>query len=172
MSYDDMSHGGWVEAQLEAIRRRVTKLTKRDQLAKANRKGWHGAPERLNGFQHRAFDILGVVGGGIYNAPIVWDSVHWDDTFLCLSWGRSLATRDFQNLTDLVLLAHDAAIRVDISAGMRNLQIGMHQRMRPPEGRSNKGHPTIEDALASHRLRFPIDHPIHLETALQVETKA
>ena len=169
MGYDNMDHGGWVQNNIDAVRRMKAKLTKRDQIAQANRKGWHGAPEKLNAFHHRAFGILGVVGNGIYNAPIVWDSVHWMPESLVLDWGQSLATRDFRGLTDLVLLAHDAAIRIDLGPNMRNMRIIMHQRIRPPAGGSVcMGHPTLEEAVASHRARFPVGHPLHLESALQV----
>lgn len=88
---------------------------------------------------------------------------------LVLDWGQSLATRDFRGLTDLVLLAHDAAIRIDLGPNMRNMRIIMHQRIRPPAGGSVcMGHPTLEEAVASHRARFPVGHPLHLESALQV----
>ena len=88
---------------------------------------------------------------------------------LVLDWGQSLATRDFRGLTDLVLLAHHAAIRIDLGPNMRNMRIIMHQRIRPPENGSNcMGHPTLLDVVKDHWERFPIGHPIHLESALQV----
>lgn len=162
MGYDRMDHAGWVQMQIDAIRRR--KPTPRDQKAAAARRGWHGAPAVLNDFHRRAFLILGVVGGGIYNAPLEWDSVEWRDDSLCLNWRDELATRDFRGLTDLVFLAHDAGIRISVSPNMRNLRLILHRRERPPEGGSVcRGHPTLDAAVSDHRKRFPDDHPIHLE---------
>lgn len=162
MGYDTMDHADWVQDNLNAIRRR--KPSPRDAKAAAAGRGWYGAPEALNDFHRRAFTILGVVGGGIYNAPIEWDSVEWRDDSLCLNWRNELATRDFRGLTDLVFLAHDAGIRISISPNMRNLRLILHSRARPPEGGSVcKGHPTLTTAVSDHRKRFPVDHPIHLE---------
>jgi hypothetical protein len=162
MSYDRMNHGDWVQDNLNAIRRR--KPSSRDRKAADAGRGWYGAPETLNAFHRRAFLILGVVGGGIYNAPIEWDSVEWRDDSLCLNWRNELATRDFRGLTDLVFLAHDAGIRISISPNMRNLRLILHCRARPPEGGSVcKGHPTLIAAVSDHRKRFPVDHAIHLE---------
>lgn len=162
MGYDRMNHGEWVQDNLTAIRRR--KPSPREAKAAAARRGWYGAPETLNAFHHRAFAILGVVGGGIYNAPIEWDSVEWSPKSLVLNWRGELATRDFRGLTDLVFLAHDAAIRISISPNMRNLRLILHCRERPPEGGSVcKGHPTLDDAVNAHWARFPFDHPVHLE---------
>lgn len=39
MGYDNMDHGGWVQNNIDAVRRQKAKLTKRDQIAQANRKG-------------------------------------------------------------------------------------------------------------------------------------
>lgn len=162
MGYDTMDHADWVQDNLNAIRRR--KPSPRDAKAAAAGRGWYGAPEALNDFHRRAFTILGVVGGGIYNAPIEWDSVEWRDGSLCLNWRHELSTHDFRGLTDLVFLAHDAGIRISISPNMRNLRLILHSRARPPEGGSVcKGHPTLEAAVAAHQARFRADHPVHLE---------
>lgn len=162
MGYDTMDHADWVQDNLNAIRRR--KPSPRDAKAADAGRGWYGAPEALNDFHCRAFTILGIVGGGIYNAPIEWDSMEWRAESLCMNWRNELATRDFRGLTDLVFLAHDAGIRISISPNMRNLRLILHSRARPPEGGSVcKGHPTLESGVASHRARFPLDHPVHLE---------
>jgi hypothetical protein len=163
MSYDRMNHGAWVQRQIDATRQRPPNPTQR--RAASRNLGWHGAPEVLTAFHHRAFAILGVVGGGIYNAPISWDSVEWGPGFLCVPWRNELSTRDFKSLTDLVFLAHDAGIRVSITPNMRALLLIFHQRQRPTEGSSVKGHPTLDAAVEAHRARFPADHPVHLENA-------
>lgn len=162
MGYDRMDHAGWVQENIGYAKR--WKPTPAEAKAAKSGRGWHGAPDVLNPFQRRVFNMLGVVGGGIYNAPIHWGSVEWRSNFLVVNWPYELATRDFRGLTDLVFLAHDAGIRVAISPNMRSLQLIFHSRERPPEGGSAcKGHSTLEDAVSDHRKRFPADHPIHLE---------
>ena len=164
MGYDTMDHAGWVQEFIGYAKRR--KPTPAQVGGAREGRGWHSAPDVLNQFQRRVFTILGIVGGGINNAPIHWDSVEWRSNFLVVKWPRELATRDFRGLTDLVFLAHDAGIRVAISPNMRNLELIFHSRERPPEGGSNcMGHPTLESAFAAHRARFPLDHPVHLENA-------
>jgi hypothetical protein len=166
-----MDHGAWVQSQIDATRRRPPNPSQR--RAAARKTGWHGAPEKLTAFHHRTFAILGVIGGGIYNAPISWDSVEWGPGFLCVPWRNELATRDFRSLTDLVFLAHDAGIRVAITPNMRSLLLIFHQRQRPlANATSVNGHPTLAEAVEAHRARFPADHPVHLESALRVVAAA
>jgi hypothetical protein len=62
----------------------------------------------------------------------------------------SLATFDADDLTRLVLLAHDRCIRVEVGQGGPNrLRIAIHKRER--EGRMYGRHPTIEQAISSFR---------------------
>ena len=66
--------------------------------------------------------------------------------------GESFATTDFDDLTRLVVGAHDAAIRVSIECrGMKTMQLLFHPRTR--EGSRSHSHPTIEAALAG-MVRF------------------
>lgn len=75
-------------------------------------------------------------------------------------WGRGwiisahpsrFATFDFNDLTRLVLLAHDRCIRVEInSGGPGRIRIAVHQR-DTREGSMMERHPTIEEALAYWR---------------------
>ena len=64
-----------------------------------------------------------------------------------------LASYDFNQLTRLVFLAHDLAIRVEIKPAMRYLRIVLHPRDR--EGSIMTAHPTIETVLAEHRRLQP-----------------
>lgn len=67
---------------------------------------------------------------------------------------ESLCTFDGDSLTRLVLLAHDHAIRVDLSSeAMKSITLMMHPR--PREGGIMQRHPTIEEALATHRRFHP-----------------
>ena len=65
----------------------------------------------------------------------------------------SLATYDFNQLTWLVLMAHEKCIRVEINP-IRNgiLQIKLHQRER--EGTITTAHPTIEAAIINFRKTY------------------
>lgn len=161
MSYDFMDHAGWVE-QAIAMRQKH-KPTAIEARNAAEGKGWHAAPKRLNEFHHRALTILGIIGGGIYNAPILWGGVYWAHPYILVApWRGHLATFDFQGLTDAVLLAHDARIRLEIRARGQSLELLLHNRgERDDSERLGNGHPSLEQATAAHRARFPFDHPIH-----------
>lgn len=68
---------------------------------------------------------------------------------------NDLATYDFSELTQLVILAHDRCIRVSIAtAGMR-LQIRAWPRVR--DGNMFDRHPTMEQAIAKFR---PVTEPV------------
>lgn len=162
MSYDTMDHAGWVERNIAAVR--CGRMSAIDRRRRAQGRGWWAAPEKLNPFQCRVMTILGIVGGGIYNAPIEWESVHWASWFVFVNWSSSLSTVDYRGLTDAVLLAHDAGIRLEIAPAMRWLRLGFHDRERQtPEMGISQGHPSLETAIERHRKRFPTGHHIHLE---------
>ena len=171
MSYATMDHAGWVQSNLPHHKKAVrNQKPSCDSFGYA--KGWHGAPDKLSNFHARVFDILGMTFGGIYNAPIEWESVRWSHPrMLVLNWRNSMSTWDFSELTTAVLLAHDAAIRLSISPKMRWLEIMMHEREPHVEGmRLSLGHPTLEQAVARHRARFPSHHHVHYRpTQEQVE---
>ena len=67
----------------------------------------------------------------------------------CVLTHQDLSTYDFDVLTRLVFLAHDRAVRVEVSAAMRYVRIAIWQRRR--EGDIGHRHPTIEQALESWR---------------------
>ncbi len=157
-----MDHADWVRRNIEAVKR--GKMNAADKRRLADRRGWFAAPDVLNDFHGRAFTILGVIGSGIYNAPIEWDSVYWGSKSLHLNWRGDMSTVDFDQLSTAVFLAHDAAIRFTIAPKMRWLEIGMWQRERHHEGMGfNRGHRTLTEAVARHRTRFPDQHHIHLK---------
>lgn len=83
----------------------------------------------------------------------VW--VPWRD-------GR-MATFDTQQLTMLVMLAHEARIRVEIHARSRgHLMLSFFQRTH--EGCTAIRHPSIEEAVAAFRKYLPEDHRIRYRT--------
>jgi hypothetical protein len=171
MSYFHYDHADWVESNIAASKR--MKPTKRQlRNAKEERKGWYAAPDQLNDFQRRAFWILGIVGNGIYNAPISWDTVVWSPKFIISSWHGTLATWDFQGLSKLVFLCHEARIRGDIAPnGPLYLQIALHERVAT--GDMATRHPNIDEAVAAFRDELGTNHPImYCEASPTPETEA
>lgn len=156
MSYINMDHAGWVQRQIDAVKRHPPTAAERRALAE--RRGWHAAPETLNAFHRRAFDILGIVGGGIYNCPINWHSLVWHPKFIAVKWRNGLATFDFAGLTRFVFLCHEARIRGDIHPSMRALEI--HLSEREAEGDIGQRHPNLDEAVAAFREELGVDHSI------------
>lgn len=69
--------------------------------------------------------------------------------------GSNLSSYDFNDLTRLVFLAHDLAIRVHLSPrNFSYLELMLHARSRPGESMSTR-HPTIEEALTTFRAVYP-----------------
>lgn len=153
MSYNTMDHAAWVESNNAA-----------ENEIYAARRSYKIRPEKLSPFQARVMDICGMVGGGIYNAPIAWDRVDWGHDgpwqMVRVPWrdGR-MATFDFYPLTNLVLLCHEARIRCEISATSRgNFMLAFSQRSHV--GGMAKRHPSIDEAVAAFRQYLPDDHRI------------
>jgi hypothetical protein len=65
---------------------------------------------------------------------------------------EDLSSFDWDILTRLVLMAHDRAVRVEVSPAMRYLRISIWQRVRDES--TMTGHPTIETAIAGHRATY------------------
>ena len=152
MSYEQMDHADWMERQHEAIR----------HLAKTSKVYARKAadlPQKLSEFQARVVDIMGIVGRGIYNAPVTsWD---WNYGWGAVSvlWKRELSTFDFDSLTTLVLLCHEARMRLCVeSAGPRMMRLTFWQR--EATGSWAKRHPNIDEAVAAFRKRMPADHRV------------
>lgn len=75
--------------------------------------------------------ILGVVGGGIYNAPINIDRVNWYDSSwgVHVYWRGTLANWDSPALALLLIECHHRMIRVEIEPGnMQGLRLVFHKR--------------------------------------------
>lgn len=157
MAYTNMDHAGWLQGTISAAKK--SKPTAKERRALADHKGWHAAPDVLNPFQRRAADLLGIVGNGIYSAPIAWSGVIWAPNFIIVPWWKGLGTFDFMELTRFVFLCHDARIRGYISThSPRHLEIALHERVH--EGPMSLRHPNLDEAVAAWRAEVPLDHPI------------
>jgi hypothetical protein len=72
----------------------------------------------------------------------------------CSMFSGMLSTFDFDKLTRLVLLAHDRCIRAEIiSSGPNRVGVALHKR-HTREGTISQRHPTISQAIETHRKYF------------------
>ena len=110
----------------------------------------------LSEFGERVADLLGDVYLGIYHIPEAQlAKVEWDNT-RCLSLliSREFATYDGDDLTKLVILAHDRSIRVAIRAKTpRFVELLFHPREHGAK-EFFKRHPTLEEAIKHCREHF------------------
>lgn len=93
-------------------------------------------------------DILGQVYQGIYHLDKQALKVDWsnEDWIEIVIWG-CLCTWDFSHLTNLVIMCHETAIRLELIAAAPNyLRLVFYRRKRQAEATS-KRHPTIEEAV-------------------------
>lgn len=104
----------------------------------------------------RVADLLGDVFLGIYHLPynalrrVNWNNKDWIEFVL----DRELATHDFNELTRLVVLAHDRLIRVSIAGcGPKYMRLMFHPRTGR-NGPTYEIHPTIETAIAGIREHY------------------
>lgn len=66
---------------------------------------------------------------------------------------KALSTTDFNDLTRIVILAHDMCIRAELSNNGRwGMRLALHKRNR--EGLINTSHPTLESQISSSRDYF------------------
>jgi hypothetical protein len=158
MSYITMDHAAWMESNLRAINRCAEKGLRK-------RKSRTPVIETLNPFQRRVVQIVGIVGNGIYNAPIcasekiTWT---WGHTGVSLTWKREMATWDFNTLTTLVFLCHEARIRLSIEAvAPRIMRLSFWQR--EAEGGMATRHPNLAEAVESFQKCLPPEHNIRYE---------
>lgn len=117
----------------------------------------HICPE-ISEFGSQVANILGYVYKGIYHIPQEsLKKAHWQGNgYVEITINESLATYDYDRLTQLVVLCHDGAVRMEISAvRAARLRLIFHKRQR--EGRLFDRHPTIEDAVKAIREAFDKD---------------
>lgn len=149
-TYQFMDHAAWMESNNRAANEN-----------NAKRKGWRVQPEAMNEFQRKVCDILGMVGGGIYNAPIAHEKIDWNYGWggVSVIWKHGMATFDYNELTSLVFLCHEARIRCSLeSAGPKMIRLTFWQRTEA--GSMAQRHPNIDEAVAAFRAYLPAEHRI------------
>lgn len=87
---------------------------------------------------------------GMHHVP---RGVRAKDRWIQVMHHGDLATADGDLLTRLVVAAHDAAVRVEVSPGMRYVRIMLHPRKRTDANATN--HPCIDTAVERMRLGGP-----------------
>ena len=108
----------------------------------------------MNAAQKKCLRLIADAFGGLHHLPSDKPKPQ-SDTGIKVTCVEDLATFDYDRLTRLVVFAHDRAIRVCIiSTGRPRLGIVAHYRGRR-EGDSYYRHPTLEDAAARIRERYP-----------------
>lgn len=147
-SYANFDHAAWMQQEIDRIKQNKPKLGKT-------------LPDKLSDFQRRVCNILGIVGNGIYNAPINPERIIWNyGGGVSLNWHQELDSWDFNRLTVLVFLCHEARIRVQIeSTGPRATRLSFWQRKA--HGNSNITHPNLDEAVAMFREWFKPTHSIN-----------
>jgi hypothetical protein len=101
----------------------------------------------------QAEEFFGEVFGGKHHIP--GDVKEFGRGWKVNAYGGWLSTFDFNNLTRLVMLAHDRCVRVEImQGGPGRVGIGIWQR-RTRTGDMTERHPTMEQALADWRKHYP-----------------
>lgn len=153
MSYFNYDHGDWMQRAIDAVRRRAKTPAQKKRIARV--------PEKLNEFQLKVCDIVGIAAGGIYNAPIPGpEHIDWNyGTGVSMTWGGDVSTWDSNALTLLVLLCHEARIRLAIDAAApRRLRLSFWQR--GDAGGIAVRHPTIDEAIERVRAALPAGHRI------------
>lgn len=109
----------------------------------------------------RCADLLEQWLGGLHHWPTRGGvaKTDWSDFYVRFLGHRHMASFDWGNLTALVFLAHDLAIRVEVdSCNMQCVEIMLHPRTRQ-RGDGFARHPTLDEAVAAWRSRNPIYVP-------------
>lgn len=99
----------------------------------------------LEPFEVRAERVLAITFRGIHHCDKITKH-EWGWTTLA----DVMATFDFDELTRLVIAAHDECVRVQVSpAGCRRIKLTLHDRKRV--GHIFTRHPTLEQAIEALR---------------------
>lgn len=115
--------------------------------------------DNMSEFGAKVADLLGDLFLGIYHLEsdkllkVDWSSAHHIE--FALGW-KSMSTFDDSLLTNLVLLAHQRAIRVQISGRTHHfLTLMFHPREHGRDKAWHRHHPTIEEAVRRFKAVYP-----------------
>lgn len=114
---------------------------------------WSGIPQdKLNDHNRRHIEMIAESWQTrVYNLPINWEKAEFTPNYTVITIRSMMATFDFDQMTRLVILAHDYCVRVDVSARAPGyLQLIFHDRQRDGTKIYNR-HPTIEAAIEAVR---------------------
>ncbi len=101
--------------------------------------------------QQECIDLLAKVFGGRHHL----NKIHViGDKSIAIYYRNALSTFDGGNLTHLVILAHEKAIRVEISAYQSEVRIILSYRGKR-EGKIYERHPNLETAIATYTTKTP-----------------
>jgi hypothetical protein len=108
--------------------------------------------DKMTDKQHQCYDLLAKVFGGRHHLD--GRIRECGDGIEYIFYG-SLATWDFDELTCIVVMAHDQCIRVAVHpCTPKMLRLFLHVR-NGRNGTTYERHPTIEDAIIANRPRLP-----------------
>ncbi len=100
--------------------------------------------------QQECIDLLSKVFGGRHQL----NEIHAiGENTIAMSYWNALSTFDGGQLTHLVILAHEKAIRVEISADKSDLRIVLSYRGKR-EGMIFERHPDLETAIATYTTKI------------------
>lgn len=116
--------------------------------------------KELSPFAVEVADLIGTLVHGIYHVSAEVKKIDWSNTYW-IEWRTHMtfASTDFAALTELVVLAHDRCIRVNIEPCSRTtlrILFTPRKRKRDPDDYSVSLHPTLEENM--ERIREYQDH--------------
>ena len=85
--------------------------------ARMNHAGWieQATGQKCSPLGREVANLLGFVGGGIYNAPVAHGNVDWTDPqMIAVVWSRELCNWDHPTLSLLWVECHRRKLRVEI----------------------------------------------------------
>ena len=128
MSYANFDHAGWVE--------RNTK-------------------QEMSELGKTVANIIGMVGGGIYNCPVNTNKIDWtDDYYIKVLWRGYLSNWDFAELSYLWVLCHRRMVRVTVSpCNPQCLKLEFWQRKKR-EGSTSERLPDCEKMIEFIDVQF------------------
>jgi hypothetical protein len=130
------------------------------QLTALNKINPRKNPDRkLSGLGVKVADFLGEWQFGIYHLSqkelfkVDWSNSHHIELSM---FSSAMSTFDYNDLTRLVFLAHEMALRVQLSPSTHNhMRILFHERTHGPSDGKTLHHPTLDEAINLFRQTYP-----------------